>query len=68
MRVHLILDLTPDGTRRSREAVTDELEATLEANPIEVDGTVYEVSVLGVGATAKEADESAKLRRAGKMQ
>jgi hypothetical protein len=65
MRIHLILDLTPDGPRRDREVVTEQLEAEVEQNGLEVDGTVYEITVLGAGATASKASESMKMRRAG---
>jgi hypothetical protein len=68
MRIHLILDLTPEGPRRDREVVTEQLEAEVEQNGLEVDGTVYEITVLGSGATAAAATLSMKMRRAGAKQ
>lgn len=63
MRVHLIIDLTPDGTKRqSFSEVSEELESELESLVLEVGEQTYELKVLGVGKNAREVDESFKLR------
>lgn len=74
MRVHLILDLESSQTtdqeisvgypkaRPTFARVTEEFENELEHNTLEVDGQVYGVKVMGVGKTAREVDESLKMR------
>jgi hypothetical protein len=65
MRVHLILDLDPEIEGKNRQTfaqVTEEFENELEHNPLEVDGQIYNIKVMGVGKTAREVDESHKMR------
>lgn len=65
MKLHLILDVTPeDGERPARsEVLLEELEMELEARTLEADGRVYGIKVLGSGKGAREALESARMRR-----
>jgi hypothetical protein len=67
MRVHLIIELEPEleADRKNRQTfaqVTEEFENELEHTPLEVDGQVYNVKVMGVGKNAREVEESHKMR------
>lgn len=66
MRVHLIIDLEPQGltgkNRQTFSQVTEEFESEIESGELEVDGQLYKVKVMGVGKNAREVDESNKLR------
>jgi hypothetical protein len=70
MRVHLILDVVRDdepqpGERKANvtfTVLTEQLEAELEHNSLEVDGQVYNIKVMGVGKNPREANESLQMR------
>lgn len=65
MRLHLILDVSPeDGGRPvNSEEILDVLEAEIEDHNLEVENRVYAVKVLGSGRTAGASIESQRLRR-----
>lgn len=65
MRLHLIIDVTPQDEARptASEAILEDLEAAIEWADLEVEGRVYDVKVVGSGRTAKDSIESMRLRR-----
>jgi hypothetical protein len=70
MRVHLILDVTPDAgeVRRSGEEIRTTVEDEIEGMRLDVHNysgryvSVHEVHVVGVGASAEEAEQSRRAR------
>jgi hypothetical protein len=65
MKLHLIVDVTPDDGERPAhsEVLLEVLEEELERGALEVDGRTYAVKVIGSGKGAREALESARMRR-----
>lgn len=65
MKLHVILDVTPeDGERPARsEDILELLEDELEGIDLEVDSRVYKIKVIGSGKGARDALESARMRR-----
>lgn len=64
MRIHLILEATRDEAfgRATFGVVAEALEGEVERLSLEADGAVYDLHVIGVGRSAREAEESRRLR------
>lgn len=65
MRIYLILDADRerDAPNRPTQDVLAALEEELEAIDLDVDGTVYAITVRGIGRNATQAEQSYRLRR-----